>query len=137
MIVRTSSNWTSIAVVVTIGAAVYIWKTRPWQRRQPRKIEDENEIESLYRDLLDHDDEEQPLDDPLRYLDQDKWKKLDTSLEQFIRQLPKVELHVHLDGSFDTDVLWQYLQQTSDQQLLGCLPVTTTLPWDQSQYPVR
>jgi len=54
-------------------------------------------------------------------------------LEEFLHSLPKVELHVHLDGSFEHDIIYQHLLKKG----LMCLPVHTTLPWDASLFPVR
>lgn len=54
-------------------------------------------------------------------------------LEEFLHSLPKVELHVHLDGSFEHDIIYQHLLKKG----LMCLPVHTTLPWDSSLFPVR
>ncbi|CAB9516965.1 Adenosine deaminase [Seminavis robusta] len=69
-----------------------------------------------------------------------KWEEYSEELEEFVRECPKVELHVHLDGSLDPDFLWHCLQQYEDQGQgwIGCLPVSTTLPWDpQHPLPVR
>jgi len=55
--------------------------------------------------------------------------------EEFVKNLPKVELHVHLDGSFDPYFLYDYLLLNDAN--LECLPVNTTLPWDGSDWPVR
>ena len=65
----------------------------------------------------------------LRYLsDVPDWESYGEDDELFIQGFPKVELHVHLDGSFDPDFLWEYLQTDSD--LFYCLPVETDLPWE-------
>lgn len=65
----------------------------------------------------------------LRYLsDVPDWETYGEDDELFIQGIPKVELHVHLDGSFDPDFLWDYLQTNSD--LFACLPVETKLPWE-------
>jgi hypothetical protein len=48
-------------------------------------------------------------------------------MEMFVQSVPKVELHVHLDGSFDPYRLWEYLSK--DPQLIQCFPVTKELPW--------
>ena len=51
----------------------------------------------------------------LRYLsDVPDWESYGEDDELFIQGFPKVELHVHLDGSFDPDFLWDYLQTNSD-----------------------
>jgi len=58
--------------------------------------------------------------------------------EEFVRACPKVELHVHLDGSLDPDFLWHCLRQYDEQDhnvWISCLPVSTTLPWD-PQHPL-
>lgn len=57
----------------------------------------------------------------------------DEELEEFLYSLPKVELHVHLDGSFEHDILYQHLLWKG----LRCLPTHSTLPWDASLFPVR
>jgi adenosine deaminase len=49
-------------------------------------------------------------------------------LEWFCRYVPKVELHIHLDGCFDPQDLWLHLQQNPD--LLQCFPVEKRLPWE-------
>ena len=69
----------------------------------------------------------------LRYLSgvsgvSDDWDGYGEEDEAFIQLIPKVELHVHLDGSFDPDFLWDYLQNNSN--LFYCLPVQTDLPWE-------
>jgi adenosine deaminase len=68
----------------------------------------------------------------VRYLsDQPDWESYDDDQELFVQQLPKVELHVHLDGSFDPDFLWKYMKERPDS--VYCLPVETNLPWDPSR----
>lgn len=52
----------------------------------------------------------------------------DENLELFVRSLPKVELHVHLDGCFDANELWDHLVQ--NPHLLQCFPVEKKLPWE-------
>jgi hypothetical protein len=66
-----------------------------------------------------------------------KWEQYTEELEDFVRDCPKVELHVHLDGSLDPDFLWHCLQKydngdddTEGNSWIGCLPVSTILPWD-------
>jgi adenosine deaminase len=76
----------------------------------------------------------------VRYLsdlsDQPDWEGYDDDQELFVQELPKVELHVHLDGSFDPDFLWKYMKEHPDS--VYCLPVQTNLPWDSSRkLPVR
>eukprot|EP00550_Attheya_septentrionalis_P001311 CAMPEP_0198286772 /NCGR_PEP_ID=MMETSP1449-20131203/5754_1 /TAXON_ID=420275 /ORGANISM="Attheya septentrionalis, Strain CCMP2084" /LENGTH=467 /DNA_ID=CAMNT_0043984569 /DNA_START=166 /DNA_END=1569 /DNA_ORIENTATION=- len=62
-----------------------------------------------------------------------KWQ-YDVEMERYLRQLPKVELHVHLDGSFDPLLLQEHLKTTQD---FSCLPVEATSPWDKSTVLVR
>ena len=78
--------------------------------------------------------EESPLDgaSPVEAFAQHGYTE---ELEAFVKALPKVELHVHLDGSFDDERLFRYLQENKD--VLESLPEETTLPWDQSLWPVR
>lgn len=52
----------------------------------------------------------------------------DRQKELFIRSVPKVELHIHLDGSFSPKELWEYLQQ--NPHLIQCIPVEKKLPWE-------
>jgi hypothetical protein len=40
-----------------------------------------------------------------------------------------VELHVHLDGSFDPDVLWKYIS-SENPDVISCLPTESPLPWN-------
>eukprot|EP01083_Nonionella_stella_P187117 686842_1 len=43
-----------------------------------------------------------------------KWdNRYDLSMEEFLRYMPKVELHVHLDGAMDPLFLWDYLKRSS------------------------
>lgn len=59
-------------------------------------------------------------------------------LEQFVQTVPKIELHVHLDGSFDPQQLWKHLQQ--NPHLLKCFPISKKLPWysvDSPPIPLR
>ena len=86
----------------------------------------------------------QPPERIVRYLKDHagkKWANFSTQHEQFVRECPKVELHVHLDGSLDPDFLWHCLQayeQRGQDSWISCLPVSTTLPWDaQRPLPVR
>lgn len=48
-------------------------------------------------------------------------------LEQFVQSVPKIELHVHLDGSFDPYQLWSHLMK--HPELIYCFPVEKTMPW--------
>ncbi|KAG7365139.1 adenosine deaminase [Nitzschia inconspicua] len=54
-------------------------------------------------------------------------------LELFCRSVPKVELHIHLDGCFDPQDLWAYLQL--NPHLLQCFPVEKKLPWEKKDAP--
>jgi adenosine deaminase len=56
------------------------------------------------------------------------------NLEKFVRWSPKVELHVHFDGSWDPTMIYQHLRENGTIELL---PQVSILPWDQSEYPVR
>jgi hypothetical protein len=49
------------------------------------------------------------------------------ALEGFVQSVPKVELHVHLDGAFDPEELWEHLMD--NPHLMKCLPVQLELPW--------
>jgi adenosine deaminase len=49
-------------------------------------------------------------------------------MEMFCRAVPKVELHIHLDGCFEPEDLWEYLR--NNPELLHCLPVEKKLPWE-------
>jgi len=63
----------------------------------------------------------------LRHLSQNrKWRDYTDDDELFVQNFPKVELHVHLDGSFDPEILYNYLHEEAS---LVCLPVETPLPW--------
>ncbi len=48
-------------------------------------------------------------------------------LERFVQSVPKIELHVHLDGSFDPHQLWLHLMKTPE--LIHCFPVEKQMPW--------
>mmetsp|Transcript_13988 Transcript_13988/g.38676 ORF Transcript_13988/g.38676 Transcript_13988/m.38676 type:complete len:515 (+) Transcript_13988:308-1852(+) len=66
-----------------------------------------------------------------------KWKdSYDESTEIFVQQIPKVELHVHLDGSFDPDVLYDYIQQHTPESI-DSLPEQTALPWEADDSPKK
>jgi adenosine deaminase len=68
----------------------------------------------------------------VRYLSHyDEWSHYSDDEETFIQELPKIELHVHLDGAFDPDFLWDFLQRHPDR--IDCLPVSiVNPPWDPS-----
>lgn len=61
-----------------------------------------------------------------------QWKDYTEDLELFVQQFPKIELHVHLDGSFDPHVLWNHLQETKPESLEK-LPSATPLPWKNNE----
>lgn len=52
-------------------------------------------------------------------------------LEKFVRGVPKIELHCHLDGSFEPQILWDHLQ--NHPELFQCFPVEKSLPWAKSE----
>eukprot|EP00980_Cylindrotheca_fusiformis_P004062 scaffold880_cov132-Cylindrotheca_fusiformis.AAC.58 len=54
-------------------------------------------------------------------------------LEAFARSIPKVELHVHLDGAFDPKKLWDHLAR--HPELIHCFPVKKELPWSKAGEP--
>jgi len=63
-----------------------------------------------------------------------KWKYT-SEMESFLRSIPKIELHVHLDGSFETSLLLEHLKSLGD---FNHLPSEVTLPWDTSStMPIR
>eukprot|EP01083_Nonionella_stella_P074701 202748_1 len=80
-----------------------------------------------------------------------KWdNRYDLSMEEFLRYLPKVELHVHLDGAMDPLFLWDYLKRRSSGSSSStgsgesgryleceCLPEEVTLPWNNQTLKVR
>jgi len=51
-----------------------------------------------------------------------------TESELFLRSVPKVELHVHFDGSFSPKELWDHLQRNPG--LIQCIPIEQKLPWE-------
>jgi adenosine deaminase len=56
----------------------------------------------------------------VRYLSEihssEDWSTYSETDEVFVRQLPKIELHVHLDGSFDPDYIWKNCIVVEDKQ---------------------
>jgi len=75
----------------------------------------------------------------VRYLSEnhsESWRSYSNDEELFVQEFPKIELHVHFDGTFDPDFLWRYMQEHPDS--LYCLPVKADLPWEPSKsLPVR
>jgi len=63
-----------------------------------------------------------------------KWQ-YDLDMEHFLRRLPKVELHVHLDGSFDPAILLSNLKINPEK--MDSLPHEEFLPWDQTTFMLR
>lgn len=64
------------------------------------------------------------------------WEAYDDDDEIFIQTLPKVELHVHLDGSFDPDFLFNYMK--TNPKSIYQLPVESDLPWEPgTKLPIR
>lgn len=64
------------------------------------------------------------------------WNSYNNDLELFVQAIPKIELHVHLDGSVDPDFLWSYISKNA--HVIQCLPVSANLPWDPpNQLPVQ
>lgn len=65
----------------------------------------------------------------VRYLSEDHdWHSYSNDQELFVQEFPKVELHVHLDGTFDPDFLWRYMNDNPESLL--CLPTGVDLPWE-------
>lgn len=54
-------------------------------------------------------------------------------LEEFCQSVPKIELHVHLDGAFDPYQLWSYLSK--HPELIHCFPTEKQLPWAKEGEP--
>jgi hypothetical protein len=139
--ITTNSAWSATTLALAFGAFAFLLIGAEWHRiKRKTKNEDcRNEVDGNHNGseecVVDTTglDQEQPLDDPIRFLNVETWN-LDISTEEFIRKLPKVELHVHLDGAFDSDILWRHLYE---KEMIQCLPVSTTLPWDQSLLAVR
>lgn len=48
-------------------------------------------------------------------------------IESFVRNAPKIELHVHLDGCFDPNILWKHLRE--HPEMIRRVPVEKNLPW--------
>lgn len=55
-------------------------------------------------------------------------------IDIFLNGLPKVELHVHLDGAFSSSRLLKELQATNNYE---CIPETFQLPGDKLYSPLR
>ena len=55
--------------------------------------------------------------------------------EDFVRSVPKVEVHVHLAGAFDPETLWKHMQDNPD--VLTRFPIEKKLPWtDPAEAPL-
>ncbi|MGK3733619.1 MAG: adenosine deaminase [Bacillariaceae sp.] len=70
---------------------------------------------------------------PTSWFDADDDEKKDndnqqSSIELWVQNFPKIELHVHLDGSFNTTELWEHLQK--NPHMIHCIPIELKLPWD-------
>lgn len=80
----------------------------------------------------------EPRSSVVRYLSgiSGAWSEYTDDTESFVRDFPKIELHVHLDGAFDPDYLWNYLQG-HPEMLQQCLPVQTTPPWEDKPLYIR
>ena len=65
-----------------------------------------------------------------------KWQKhkLDLERKNILEGMPKVELHVHFDGSFDFFELLTNLQQENNHDEI--FPECVTLPWSEP-FPLR
>ena len=57
----------------------------------------------------------------------------EAELEKFVQSIPKIELHVHLDGSFDPIQLWEHLQ--SNPKVLEKYPIEKEFPWKKDDEP--
>ena len=101
-----------------------------WERRRITKEKHPPRITAHQQPFL-------PPQNLVQYLHKHKkWRHYNEDHEHFVRECPKVELHVHLDGALDPDFLWHCMEQYSD--LIMCLPVSTNLPWDTKRpLPVR
>ena len=52
-----------------------------------------------------------------------------------MQAIPKVELHVHLDGAFDPEKLWAHMKENPD--IMARFPTEKKLPWtDPSAAPL-
>jgi adenosine deaminase len=71
-------------------------------------------------------EEHSALDPAILHHLQQKYDYTDSD-EAFVRSLPKVELHVHLDGAFDPELLYRHLEATQEYT---CFPLLTSLPWN-------
>jgi adenosine deaminase len=77
---------------------------------------------SSAEDLLDRNNEPKEQDE-----------EDDNDDEWFLQNMPKIELHVHLDGAFDPEEIWNHVVQ--HPELLQCLPVEKKLPWSKENDP--
>jgi hypothetical protein len=140
---RHSSFSESAFTLATFGIVtvlVTVWEKR---RRQDKEQERTQNNKAAAKDIP-HQYPFHPPEKIVQYLHQHsgkKWNHYSQDQECFVRECPKVELHVHLDGSLDPDFLWHCLQayeEREEKSWIACLPVSTTLPWDaQRPLPVR
>lgn len=85
----------------------------------------------------------------VRYLSShhsDEWDGYTDDDETFIQSFPKIELHVHLDGSFDPHYLFDFLQDKLQQSPPDssvntpspylCWPAAQPVPWDPQNSPL-
>jgi hypothetical protein len=124
----------SFAAFGVVSLAALLWERRNSSRGYSQKKEEHVKIEPT---TIIH-----PFHPPSKlvgYLKEKggkKWKHYNEDLEHFVREVPKVELHVHFDGSLDPDFLWHCMKHYDD--LIMCLPVSSALPWDPKRpLPVR
>lgn len=103
--------------LVAAAAAIFIYT----QRR--RQLDEVHHLEL---------DETEALQ--LRSLESNHKWDYSSEIEKLVRWIPKVELHVHFDGSWDPTIIYNHLQENGNHDLL---PEKSILPWDQSEYPVR
>jgi adenosine deaminase len=128
-------------VLTPILFASTAWLVVQWQRSRTRR---RGKVNSIDETIEDHEEAVSPSSSGVkrksmglvRYLTDyaestqqiSKWDSYTDDEEIFIQEFPKIELHVHLDGSFDPDFLFKYLKEHPDS--IYCLPVETSLPWE-------
>ena len=108
------------------------WMGLRWQRASRKPLDKEEAEEAtatierdkslrLVRYLSDHKKR-------LRGKQYSYWESYTDNEEIFIQRFPKIELHVHFDGSFDPDFLFKYMK--SNPASSYCFPVQSNPPWD-------